>query len=204
MSKALSCGAVFLTALLLIAAAPAMAAQEKAGEFLENLGDEAIKELTDNSVSKNEREERFRSLFTKGFDVPTISRFVLSRYWRSATEQQQQQFLTVFEEVITQRFLPLFSQYSGQEFNVTRSKQDSSNPDIAIVSSKLERTNGEPVQIDWRLRQRDGKFKILDVAVEGVSMAITLRSEYGTVIRRNGGDVGALIKMLQDKVAGQA
>ena len=75
----------------------------------------------------------------------------------------------------------------------------------AIVASEIIRPSGAPpVKVEWRLTDQHGTYKIRDVAVDGISMAVTQRSEFASVIQRNGGQVQGLIAMLRDKTAGPA
>ena len=78
-----------------------------------------------------------------------------------------------------------------------------SEPDGQLVSSEIIRTNGQaPARVDWLLTPQGGTYKINDVRVEGVSMATTERSEFASVIQRNGGQVQGLITALRQKTEG--
>src|SRR3546814_10897865 len=72
---------------------------------------------------------------------------------------------------------------------------------MALIDSRSNRAQGEPYRVAWRVRETDGTFKILDIVAEGVSMAITLRSEYGAVLKNNGGQLPPLTEALREKVA---
>lgn len=169
-----------------------------AGAFLTNLGERAVDELGDSALDEAERERRFRSLFNESVDVPAIGRFVIGPHWRRATEDEKSAFLRVFEDAIVQRFLPLFAEYSGETFSIGRIRQDANNPMHLFVTTSIVQTNGEPVDVEWRVRDREGEFQILDIIAEGVSMAITLRQEYSSVIRQSG--VDGLTSQLRKKV----
>lgn len=65
----------------------------------------------------------------------------------------------------------------------------------------MPRPQGEPIQVEWRLRREAGGWKIIDVVVEGISMAVTHRSEFSSVIGRHGGRIGGLLDVLRDKTA---
>lgn len=193
--------AVLTLAVLVGPAGGARSDAERAGAFIRHLGDKAIAQLSDESVPYEKRVERFRKLIQEGFAMEAISRFVLGRYWRVASEAEQEAFRKTFLDVITQRFLPLFEGYSKDDFKVEAARPDPRNPEIYLVVSRLrEPRNGQMVQVGWRVREMGGEMKIVDVLAEGVSMAITLRSEYGSVIQRNGGQVSALIEMLRANV----
>ena len=92
------------------------------------------------------------------------------------------------------------AEYTGETLKVTGSRPEA---DGAIVSSQILRPAGAaPVKVDWRLTGRDGNYKISDVSVDGISMAVTQRSEFASVIQHNGGQVQGLITMLRQKTGG--
>ncbi|MEQ8354914.1 MAG: ABC transporter substrate-binding protein [Kiloniellaceae bacterium] len=177
---------------------------KQAANFLNSLQEEAAAQLGDASVSEQQKEDRFRKLFNQNFDVPAIGRFVIGRYWRGASDEDQKAFLAVFEDAMVQRFLPLLAENSSERFQVGTVTLDSRNENMALVDSRIDRTEGEPYRVSWRVREADGEFKILDIVAEGVSMAITLRSEYGTVLKNNGGKLPPLTEALREKVANGA
>lgn len=173
---------------------PAAAATDPA-TVIASLGNEALKVLGKN-VDPNLRVTRFRQLFTEDFDVPAIARFVLGRYWRLATPAQQQEFVHVFTNYIALAYANRLAEYSGETLRVTGTR---AAPDGQLVSSQIIRTDGPPARVDWLLTPQGGAYKITDVVVEGVSMAVTQRSEFASVIQRNGGQVQGLITALREK-----
>ena len=177
---------------------PANAASE-AGEFLTSMTGRAIAQLTDESLPLPERKTRFRVLFRENFDVPAVGRFVLGRYWRRAKPEARDAFLSVFEEIMIQRFAPKFAGYAETSFEIIRVRALDKSGDF-MISSKISPDDGEAFEIDWRVRERDGHFKILDVIGEGISMALTLRSEYASAIKDSGGRIQALIDRLRTQV----
>jgi phospholipid transport system substrate-binding protein len=180
---------------VLLPARPAAAAADPAA-VITSLGNEALKVLGKN-VDPNLRVARFRQLFSADFDVPGIARFVLGRYWRIATPPQQQEFVRLFTNYVALAYANQLAEYSGETLRVTGSRPA---PDGELVSSEIIRTNGQPpARIDWLMTPHDGAYKISDVIVEGVSMAVTQRSEFGSVIQRNGGQVEGLITALRQK-----
>ncbi|WP_299391376.1 phospholipid-binding protein MlaC [Pelagibius sp.] len=197
--------AAVVVAIFALAATPAAAFNnQQAADFLGGLQERAVAELSDASISDSEKEDRFRRLFNQSFDVPAIGRFVLGRYWRGASQQDRDAFLAVFEDVIVQRFLPLLTENSDARFEIGTVTPIKDRNDVAFVNSQIPRAEGEPYKVSWRIREREGQYKILDIRAEGVSMAQTLRSEYGTVIRQNGGKLNALTAALREKVSGGA
>ncbi|MHA1600779.1 MAG: MlaC/ttg2D family ABC transporter substrate-binding protein [Alphaproteobacteria bacterium] len=165
-----------------------------------SLTDRAIFELADESVPIADRKQRFRRLFKDGFDIPAIGRFVIGRYWRSADKTARAEFLAVFEDVMVDRFAPQFAGYAGTKFKIGVIREVKEG-DQVMVSSTVAPPNSEVVQVDWRLRHRDDQFMVLDVVAQGVSMALTLRSEYGSVLKNSGGKINTLIALLRERTA---
>jgi phospholipid transport system substrate-binding protein len=179
----------------LLAAAPAGAQDAQA--FVAQLGNQAIQVLGP-SVSPAQRVARFRQLFRDDFDVPGLGQFVLGRYWRTATPEEQQEFLRLFQEYIVQAYAARLGEYGGEPFRVTGSRPSG---DETVVTSLIERANAGRVQVDWYLINRGGAPKITDVYVGGVSMKVTQRDEFSSVIQRNGGRVDALLAQLRQRLA---
>jgi phospholipid transport system substrate-binding protein len=199
--------AALLVGLMLVLCAPGFAraaATEgaSAGNFLTDLTDRAVAQLAEPGLAKMEQEKRFRRLFGEAFDLPAIGRFVLGRYWRRIDATQRSEFLDAFESMMLHRFLPLFSQYAGEKFEMGPIRPYKNNPDFFSVESKLRQVEGEPIKVNWRIRRHAEGYKIVDIVAEGVSIAVTLRSEYVSVLKRNGGDVEALTQVLREKTKG--
>jgi phospholipid transport system substrate-binding protein len=198
MRRSLLTAAFVLIAAVLASAIPAAAAADPTA-LISNLGTRALEVLGKNATP-SQRADRFRALLREDFDVPGIARFVLGRYWNTATEQQRAEFVKLFEDYIALAYSTRLAEYTGENFKVVGSRPDA---DGAIVTSQILRPAGAaPVKLDWRVTGRDGAYKISDVAVDGISMAVTQRSEFASVIQHNGGQVQGLLTMLRDKTAG--
>ena len=197
-SRYLALGAVMLAAL---SVTPARAADDPA-VFIQSLGDQAIQILQNKQLGQKEREAQFNKLFTEGFDVAEIGRFVLGRYWNVATPDQQQQYIKLFGTYVVAVYANRFSQYSGEKFTVAGSQP---TPDGASVASQIIRPNGgPPINIVWKIAKENGGFKIRDVVAENLSMTITQRAEFASVVERGGGGaagVDALNNTLKQKIA---
>jgi phospholipid transport system substrate-binding protein len=185
----------FLACVLAVAtfavAAPGRAADANpaASSYMQTLGEQAIAELTDPAVPQPEREARFRRMLDEHFDMMSISKFVLGRYWRTATEQQRVEFRQLFEDFLVSSYSARFAEYRGQGFEVRGSTVDGG---VTIVHSRIDMPSSEDIRVDWRLRGKEDRYAIVDIIVEGVSMAVTQRSEFASVIQGRGGVEGLL------------
>ena len=184
-----------------LAAPMAQAAPSKEAEtFISNLANEALKDLSD-KLPEPELEKRFKTMLDKNFDMPRISRFVLGRYWTGATDNEKQDFLSLFEAYVVRAYSIRFSEYSGETVKVTGSRSESG--DNSVVASHIIQPDGAPpVHVDWIVRKNADEFRIADVSVDGVSMVLTQKQEFAAVIERSGGGgVTALNKAIQEKLS---
>lgn len=178
---------------------PASAQDAGAAAFIQNLGDRAIKTFSD-KADKARAKEKFRTLLLDGFDVPYIGRWVLGRYWNVATDAQKQEYLGLFEKMIVDAYAGRFAEYSGETFKIIGVRPEGEGDNA--VTTQIVRPSGPPVNVDWRVRKTGAAYKIIDVVVEGVSMGVTQRSEFASVIQTNGGQFDGLLKALRTKVSG--
>ena len=159
-------------------------------------------ELLDNKTDPTIRQARFRQLFHEDFDGAGIARFVLGPYWRSASGQEQQEFIKLFENYVVFVYTARLAHFGGQTFKIRGSRRDG---DGAIVSTDvISPGSTSPLRMDWRVINDSGAYKINDVIIEGVSMAVTQRSEFASVVQRNGGQVRGLIALMREKTASAA
>ena len=155
--------------------------------------------LTEKSLTRKDREQTLRSILTDNFDVVTIGKFAMGRHWKDATEKQRAEYLKLFEDMIVQAYTNRFEDYAGEVFEVSGSMPVGEKD--TLVHSHIKPKNGPPLNVDWRLRQTSGKYKVIDAVVEGVSMSVTQRSDFAAVIQQGGGNVDALITSLKKRAA---
>ena len=154
-------------------------------QLIEWLGQQAIAVLSRPAISLEEREAAFRALLRKGFNLDFIGRFVLGAAWRRATPEQRADYLELFGEFIVKTYAKRLGGYSGEAFVVLKSTVTGKKRDV-IVKTRIDRPSGPPLKATWRVRSFGDQDKIIDVSVEGVSMAVTQRQEFASVTRRSG------------------
>ena len=182
---------VVAAACLLIGLPDAVRASDTSpAQFLEEFGAQAIKVLSETTPGEERREIELRRLLANGFDVELIGRFVLARYWRTASDAERADFRQLFEDYLIAAYGRRFGSYNGEKFVIgqTFPKDD----ERAVVRSEVTRPGGDTLTVDWSLQRRDGRWRVVDIMVEGISMMVTQRSEFTAVIQREGGSVSAL------------
>jgi phospholipid transport system substrate-binding protein len=174
---------------------------QEAAKFIAGLVGEALGTLKDRELSEAAREARFDALLRRGFDMDRIARFVLGRHWRGASEEERRSFTRLFERWVVRLYAARLAHYRGEVVRVTGAAPE---PHGAIVSSEIDRPSAPPLKVAWRVGAEPAGFKILDINVEGVSMALTERDEIAAVIASNGGSVAGLNRALEQKLGPSA
>lgn len=181
--------------------APPVSAEPAASPtaFVSTLVAQGVQLLKNKQLTEQQRAQQFATLLRNGFDEPRIARFVLGRYWLTASAKDRADFIKYFEEWIVRTYASRFREYSGETVKVIGSRPVSA--ETTIVLSQIQRPNGPPTKVSWRVRKDQNDYKIVDVEVEGVSMALTQRDEFASVIQQNGGSVAGLNRALEQKLA---
>ena len=193
--KLLTVAALPLAWRVALATDTAWASEGAAGAFVKDLGDRALSLLATGDVSNGELRERFRRLLDEGFDIPTIGRAVLGRYWRQATAEQQTDYQAAFVDFIVVSYSIRFGAYAGETFEVLKERPLDGGD--TFVMTNILRPDKPALRADFRVRSRGGDNKIVDVVVEGISMTTTQRQEFAAVVQREG--VEGLIARLRDR-----
>jgi len=172
--------------------------------LINQLVGQAINVIVDKNLTEAERETKFRSLLQSGFDIPRISRWVLGTYWNASTDDQRKEFSRLFEDWIVRTYSARFREYSGEKIQVTATRSE--GPTTTVVVSQFTSPSGAPpAKVEWVVRKSgDNNYAVIDVSVEGVSMAKTQRDEIASVADRNGGTVDGLNHAMQEKIKGAA
>ncbi len=168
---------------------------QKALDFIKDLAKQGIGFLEDQSMTEEKRKEEFRNVLKNNFDMKTIGRFALGRYWKTSTSAEKDEYLKLFEEMVVDVYSRRFSDYNGEGFSVLSARAQGTSD--SIVSSQIIPASGSKISVEWRVREKNGTLKIIDIMVEGVSMSLTQRSDFASVIQRGGGNIDILLDHLR-------
>jgi phospholipid transport system substrate-binding protein len=176
--------------------APAQASADELSDakgMISGLTNQAITSLQKDSVA--EQKQRFTSLLGTHFDTAKIGQFALGRYNRQLTPEQRTEYNSLFKKMIVNVYTQRFQEYSGQTVSVTGARKDAKSGDILVNSLINQPSGGQPVPVDWRIRGG----KVIDVIVTGVSMSVTQRDDFASVIAKGNGKVDSLLAYLRQR-----
>jgi len=164
---------------------PSASASGDASAFVLDLGKEATRVLSRKDVNLAEREAKLQTVLYTNFNVPAIGRFALGRYWRQASSDQQHDYLELFGKFIVKNYASKLGGYSGESLKVISETPLENKTDI-LVNTRIERPSSAPINITWRVRSKGNSRRIIDVMVEGISMALTQRQQFASVVSQHG------------------
>lgn len=170
---------------------------EESKVFVEKLGKEVIERVSDEKLSDSQRRSNFRYLYLNAFDNFYISRFVLGRYWKRIDKSVKEEFVKTFNDYIVSTYAPKFKGWEG-EFKAVDALIEKN---FYNVKMNVINKNGPVLKLIWKIYlDKNKNFKILDVNIDGVSMLVTQRAEFMSVIKNNPNGVVGLIEAMKKKI----
>ena len=189
MNKLLNIFAVLLTLAPIAAWGSNFIEEER---FVEKFADDAIMILGNEQISKNEKNDQFTNLVMSAIDLNLISQFVLSKTWKSATNDQKERYISAFKTYFINSYANKLDQYSDEKIIVNEAEEAGK---YVIVDTNIIREGTDTLKINlkWRLLNQNGDIKIIDLNIEGISLVIAQREEFQSFLANNDGDLEALI-----------
>lgn len=185
----------------LLLALPARAAPspQAAASFIQKAGNEMAADLNAPGPVAS-KEPVLLNFMNRIVDVDEVGRFVLGRYWRAATPQQQQQYLQLFRTALTNAVVVRLGDYQGGGVGLKVVRAEPA-ADGVHVATQITKPGNAPYDVTWIVDGTDNQPRIVDVLAEGVSLRQTQRSDYASYLQQHGGNVEALIQALRTQVA---
>jgi phospholipid transport system substrate-binding protein len=191
--------------LAFVAATPAMAQSARdagAEAYVQQGAREVLAVLNDRSRPDAAKKEAFRALVNKLIDVPKVTRFVLGKYARTATPDQYNRFATAFRTYAENVYMKRIDDYHGEKIIVTGSVVRKPG-DVLVTTQLAGGRSQQPTNLVWRVLGDGGNWKVVDVQVSGVWLAITQQQDFVATIDNAGGKVDVLINQLQQDKTGE-
>src|ERR1051325_1065584 len=145
---------------------------------------------------KTETVGKLKTIVYPLFDFNEMARRSLASYWKQLDAQQQNTFVAAFTELLEKTYADKIDLYEGQKVAYTGETSDS---DYSVVNTKIIGKNGQAFSADYKLHRVEGKWKIYDIVVEGISLVNNYRAQFNRVMTRS--SFQELIKTMQEKSA---
>jgi len=163
--------------------------------FVTSFADSAISILSNDTISEAERTSSFTELVMSSIDLNLISKFVLSKAWKNASDEQKENYLIAFKDYFVSSYANKLDQYTGEKVDVIGSQEAGK---YVIVESNIVREGTDTLKINlkWRLLNKNNQIKIIDLNIEGISLVIAQREEFQSFLANNDYDLDKLIEKI--------
>ena len=161
--------------------------------------DEVVKETAEGVISHIESNrsilethpekiyDMVNELVIPRFDFISMSKWVLGKHWKTASETQRLEFIAQFKALLVRTYARALLEYSGQSIKYYPAEQNPQS-NLAVVKTELTSSSNAHLPILYRMHQKNEEWKVVDVAVDGVSLVTTYRGSFATQIKKNGFD----------------
>ena len=169
--------------------------------FIQELVDDAVKSLSDKSLTKEEKNEAIKKIALENVDIKALGLYTLGSIRKDLDENTINKYQELFQKYFLKSLTSRLTDYSSQKFEVFDSEQKSSN--YTIVKSKIPESLKSPeINIDWRIYTKNPQKPLIrDLIVEGLSLARTQKEEFASILNSNNNDVNVLINKLQEFIS---
>ncbi len=190
--------ATLATAALLAPLAGPAAAQtpDPAAAFINQTG-QALIGVVNGPGAAGAKRAQLQEIVDRAVDVDAVARFCLGRYWRSATPQQQQAYVTLFHQVLVNNITGKLGEFKGVTFVLGRAQPGEGG---VAVDTIVTRPGTAPTDVRWIVSSASGSPRIIDVIAEGTSLRLTQRSDYASYLSHNNDSVQALLDAMKRQV----
>ncbi|GHF26222.1 hypothetical protein GCM10017044_21410 [Kordiimonas sediminis] len=168
-------------------------------DFIANLSLDTQTVWSDSKLTADERSAAFKTLFERVTDIELLSKGILGRHYRTASEAQRRAYMAAMTDYIINELDIQMQKIGFKKLDITGTTPASGKNGHLFVRTKVDREQGEPMLADWRVRKKDGVFQIVNLEVEGINLLITNREVFSARIKEVGLD--GLIAELRDSVA---
>ena len=160
-------------------------------EFVQSIVDKASKVLA-NNLSKEQRIKKLKLIAIESVDIRGIGFYSLGSHRKNLSDSQKKEYNDLFYKYFLKSFSSRLADYTDPKINVL--SQEKINEKYTIVSSLLVGTEKRPeVKLDWRVYTKNpNQPLIIDLIIEGLSLARTQKEEFNSVIQSNDGDINTL------------
>ena len=168
--------------------------------FIQELVDDAIKTLSDKSLSNEEKNDFIKKIATENVDINALGLYTLGKLRKDLDEVTLKKYQDLFEEYFLKSLISRLTDYSSQKFKVTESEQKSSN--YTIVKSVIaEGVKSPEIKVEWRVYTKNPQKPLIrDLIVEGLSLAKTQKEEFASILNSNNNDINSLLTRLEEFV----
>jgi phospholipid transport system substrate-binding protein len=152
--------------------------------FIQDFGDKIISIASDKKSKDTQKKQQIINLIDQNIDAKWIAKFVLGSHYATITEEQKEQFFSLYRKFMINTYAPKFNSYNGKKFTVNNISKQSSF--FLVKTQFYPRDNPNPINLDFRVKEQNKQLAIIDFIAEGISLLETQRSEFDSAIKNIG------------------
>src|SRR5262249_9493706 len=186
------------SALLIVGFVTPVAAEQSPREVVQSTSDEVLAVLAEKDLSKQERRGKGGTIRVRSREFGDHSRLVLARNWGRFSPAQQQEFMQEFQDHLATIYGRRLDDYRNEKVEVVGDRRES-NGDSTVQTKILRGGGSNDIEVDYRLRESNGQWKVIDFIVEEISMVANFRSQFQDIVASGGPE--KLLQLLKAKTA---
>jgi phospholipid transport system substrate-binding protein len=162
--------------------------------FAKNFAGIVLSIIHDPKKSSIDRQNVLRQSFRSSVDIDWIARFVLGNPWRNATDEQREHYTALYRKYLTETYIANFAENRDKQINNIKILSIDDEDSRFTVRTQMALSNQVILKVDYLVNEKDGGYKVLDIAIENVSLIVSHRAEFAALATDRGID-GVISKL---------
>jgi phospholipid transport system substrate-binding protein len=175
-----------------------MAATNGPAQVVHATTSQVLEVLRNQGLTKQQKQKQIEDIVYRQVDFATLSRLVLARNWRRLSAQQQNEFMEEFKRHLSITYGDNVDKYRNENVQITGDREEARG-DWTVMTKVVGGSNGSDFVVNYRLRQKNGEWKIIDIIIEGVSLVSNFRAQFQEIMANGGPE--RLLRLLKEKNA---
>jgi phospholipid transport system substrate-binding protein len=172
-------------------------AQSPATAFMQKTVDEVLSVLNDPKLDAAGRRSKLEEIAYSRFHFETVSKYVVARYWKTFSAEEKKEFIETFKTFLSRTYGDRIERYQNEQVEIVGERPEGRAD--RVVMTRIVGGNYDSAEVDYRLREIDGAWRVVDVKIEGISLVMNYRDQFKSFLARGGAP--ALLDALQKKNA---
>lgn len=200
-------GAVALAAVSAVAIAPAIAQTgqaespaenaKAAGQFIDQLADQAFSVLLDKKNDRAEVRDKFRTLLKQHFAIDEIGNKLIRRHVGSISKVQYQAYTSAFPDYVIDTYSDNLFDFADSDLKIVRNVPRGTRGNVDVYTRVIRNDGAQPIDAIWSVKRENGKFLVTNLTVAGVNLTLTQEADFNAYIQKNG--FNALVEFMRNK-----
>jgi phospholipid transport system substrate-binding protein len=167
-------------------------------DLIEKLSNRVLALLADKQMAKKDKRRRIQELAYANIDFQTLGQLTLGQYWRPLSADQRKDFIKEFRTHLANTYRSMIDNYKDETVKMAGAR-DESRGDFTVFTKVVNPHSAETFDVNYRVRKQNGEWRIIDISIEGVDLAVNFREQFKEIVGNGGFE--HLMQVLRDKNA---